>query len=338
MKKTIFIIITVVTVVMALVIGISVGGCQQKPGKPEQFEKVSIGISNQSLLSSLVIIAKEKDYFLEEGIDVELRGYVAGKFALEGLFKDEIDVSTVADMPIVTNSFDRNDFAIFGTILDSAQHAKVLTRKDKAINSPQDLIGKKIATTTGTTTHFFMVTFFAMNNLDLESVEIFDTKPAETVKMLINGEVDAIFTWEPNVLNAQKILGDNALLLPSDVGHDATFNLVSKKDFIENNQEQIKKLLRALGKAEEFVKDNREESVDIIASRLETDREDIDKLWDGYRFKISLPQSLIITLEDVARWSMRNNFTDKTEIPNYLDYVYLDALEEVKPEAVGIIH
>ena len=33
-----------------------------------------------------------------------------------------------------------------------------------------------------------------MNNLDLESVEIFDTKPAETVKMLINGEVDAIFT------------------------------------------------------------------------------------------------------------------------------------------------
>ena len=194
MKKTIFIIITVVTVVMALVIGISVGGCRQKPGEPEQFEKVSIGISNQSLLSSLVIIAKEKDYFLEEGIDVELRGYVAGKFALEGLFKDEVDVSTVADMPIVTNSFDRNDFAIFGTILDSAQHAKVLTRKDKAINSPQDLIGKEIAATTGTTTHFFMVTFFAMNNLDLESVEIFDTKPAETVKMLINGEVDAIFT------------------------------------------------------------------------------------------------------------------------------------------------
>lgn len=338
MKKTIFIIITVVTVVMALVIGISVGGCQQKPGKPEQFEKVSIGISNQSLLSSLVIIAKEKDYFLEEGIDVELRGYVAGKFALEGLFKDEIDVSTVADMPIVTNSFDRNDFAIFGTILDSAQHAKVLTRKDTAINSPQDLIGKKIATTTGTTTHFFMVTFFAMNNLDLESVEIFDTKPAETVKMLINGEVDAIFTWEPNVLNAQKILGDNALLLPSDIGHDATFNLVSKKDFIENNQEQIKKLLRALGKAEEFVKDNREESVDIIASRLKLDGEDIDKLWDDYNFRLTLSQSLIMTLEDEARWAIKNKLTEATEVPNYLDYIYVDALEEVKPEAVGIIH
>ena len=318
-------------IAIVVVIGMSVGGCSQP------MEKVSIGFSNQSLLSSLVIIAKDKGYFLEEGIDVELRGYVAGKFALEGLFEDEIDVSTVADMPIVTNSFDRNDFAIFGTILDSARHAKVLTRKDKDINSPQDLICKKIATTTGTTTHFFMVTFFAKNNLGLESVEIFDAKPTETVKMLINGEVDAIFTWEPNVLNAQKLLGDNAILLPSDVGHDATFNLVSKKDFIENNQEQIKKLLRALEKAEEFIRDNREESVEIIASRLKTEKEDIDKLWDDYNFRLTLSQSLIITLEDEARWAIKNNLTSATEVPNYLDYIYLYALEEVKPEALGII-
>ena len=26
---------------------------------------------------------------------------------------------------------------------------------------------------------------------------------------------------------------------------------------------------------------------------------------------------------------------EKTEFPNYLDYIYLDALEEVKPEAVA---
>jgi len=28
---------------------------------------------------------------------------------------------------------------------------------------------------------------------------------------------------------------------------------------------------------------------------------------------------------------------DKTELPNYLDYIYLDALKKVKPEAVRII-
>jgi NitT/TauT family transport system substrate-binding protein len=55
-------------------------------------------------------------------------------------------------------------------------------------------------------------------------------------------------------------------------------------------------------------------------------------------FELSLDQSLLINTEDEARWAIKNNLIDKTEIPNYLDYIYIDALEEVKPEAVGIIH
>jgi len=108
-------------------------------------------------------------------------------------------------------------------------------------------------------------------------------------------------------------------------------------DYIENNPELIRNVIKALAKAEEFANNNREESIDIIASRLETNREDIDKLWDDYEFKLSLSQSLIITLEDMARWSIQENLTDKTEVPNYLDYIYVDALEKVKPEAVTII-
>jgi len=51
-------------IVIIGVIGISVGGCQGQPGKPEQFEKVTIGISATSLLASLVHIEEEKGYFL----------------------------------------------------------------------------------------------------------------------------------------------------------------------------------------------------------------------------------------------------------------------------------
>jgi len=43
-------------------------------------------------------------------------------------------------------------------------------------------------------------------------------------------------------------------------------------------------------------------------------------------------------MEDQARWAIQNNSTDATEVPNYLDHIYIDALLEVKPEAIGIIH
>ena len=334
MKKAIF---TVAAVLVAFGIGISASGCQGQPGKPEPLEKVTIGISATSLLPALIRIAEEKGYFLEEGIDAEVRDYPTGKAALAAVFNGEVDMGTVADAPIVSNSFERNDFAIFVTILDSAQHTKALARKDSDINIPQDLVGKKVATTIGTTAHFFMSLFLALNGIDVSDVEIVNMKPGEMVEAIINGDVDAICGWEPNVSNAAKNMGDNAIILSSDVGYKATFNLVTMNDYIENNPELIRNVIKALVKAEEFASNNRGESIDIIASRLETDREDIDKQWDGYRFKISLSQSLIITLEDVARWSMRNNFTDKTGVPNYLDYIYMDALEEVKPEAIGII-
>jgi len=331
----------IIVVIIIILLGISIlyfTTWKQPQKYSGPIEKVSIGISATSLLPSLVHIAKEKGYFLEEGIDMEIKGYPTGKNALEATFKGEADMCTVADMPVVSNSFKRNDFTVFGTIMQGAEPVKCLARKDRNISTPQDLIGKKVATTIGTTGHYFMVVFFILNELDLEDVEIVNLKPAEMVKAIVKGNVDAIFTWEPNIYHAEKDLGDNGVILPSDVGYLATFNLVSKNDFIENNQQLLKRILKALIKAEEFTKDNREESVDIIAARLKTDREIIDKLWDIYEFRVSLTQSFLITLEDEARWFIKNKLTSVTEIPNYLDYIYWDALETVKPEAVEIIH
>jgi NitT/TauT family transport system substrate-binding protein len=46
---------------------------------------------------------------------------------------------------------------------------------------------------------------------------------------------------------------------------------------------------------------------------------------------------MLITFEEHALWMIKQALTDVTEFPNYLDYIYMDALEKVKPEAVGII-
>jgi NitT/TauT family transport system substrate-binding protein len=75
-----------------------------------------------------------------------------------------------------------------------------------------------------------------------------------------------------------------------------------------------------------------------VAERLNLDREVMNALWDDFVFEISLEPSLLVTLEDEARWAIKNRLTDATEVPNYLDYIYFDALEAVKPTVVGIIH
>ena len=333
------ILIEIIVVPAVVILGIGLYWSLQK--QPEKYrgpvEKVTIGISATSLLPSLVHIAREKGYFLEQGIDMEIKDYPTGKAALSATLEGKTDMATVADAPVAFTSFERNDFAIFATILNSAQHVKALARKDRNINTSHDLIGKKVATTVGTSAHFFMVTFFVLNLLDFSDVEVVDLKPNEMLEAIVSGDVDAIFAWEPNIWDAKKILADNAVILPSMVGYMATFNLVSKKDFIESNPELIKRIIKSLVKAEEFVKNNREESIDIVASRLNADRESTNELWNDYEFRVSLSQSLLVTMEDQARWAIQNNLTDATEVPNYLDYIYMDALLGVRPEAIGII-
>jgi len=51
-----------------------------------------------------------------------------------------------------------------------------------------------------------------------------------------------------------------------------------------------------------------------------------------------LDQSLVLALEDEARWAIKNKLTSKTKVPNYLNHIHLDALKSVAPSAVTIIH
>lgn len=323
-------------VVLLILISVLISGCAEEE-YGEEVEKASIGISATSLLSALIHIAQEKRYFLEEGVDVEIKGYSAGRFAFQAMLDGEVDISTVSDPNIVVQSFERNGFAAFATIVDSADHVKVLTRQDAGVSDPADLRGKKVATTIGTTAYFSMVSFFVFNNLALEDVEIIDLTPEEMVEAITNREVDVIFTWEPNIMEAQENLGEEAHILPNESGYAATFSLASKMDLINKNPEMLEKLIKALIKAEEFARQNEQESIEIVAVAVDKDKQDIGTLWGNYNFRISLDQTLILTLETEARWAINNGLVNPTRVPNYLNYIYVDALEAVKPEAIAII-
>ena len=43
----------------------------------------------------------------------------------------------------------------------------------------------------------------------MDEVEIVDLKPTELVDAIINGQVDAVLTWDPNAYNIKASLGKN---------------------------------------------------------------------------------------------------------------------------------
>lgn len=299
-------------------------------------EKIKLG-AELSILPSAVWVAEKKGYFKEQGLDVEITGFDSGKTALKTMLeKGGLDIVTAAQTPVVLNSFNRKDYAIVSAMAFSFNDVKLLARTDKNISGPKDLKGKRVGVTTNSTGHFFLDLLLNYHEYGISDVEIVDFKATELAPAISEGSVDAISAWEPHISNAEKLLNGEFVLFKTENIFREDFYFISNTDFIKTKPRVIERFLKAIEKAEKFILENREESISIVADRIKADREIVTGVWDDFEFRLFLDQATIISLEDEARWATRNKMAEKTEIPNYLDYIYFKTLERVNPDAVKI--
>ena len=323
-----------ITIATIAVIGISVGGCQEQPEKfTGPVEKITVAAAAY-LTGALVYVAEDQGFFEKNGLEVTIKDYESGKAAADALIDGEADISTSAGFVFVSNSFDHADLRVFGTVA-TAQVKELVARKDKGITTINDLIGKKIGVTKKSGAEFLFGVFLIFNALSCEDVELVDLKPSEIVEAISNGDIDATFTWDPYLYNIKKELGDNAISWPG--GQDFYFVLITKEDWIENNPAAAERFMKSVLEAEDYIKDNSEESKEFVKDRFDYESDYMDYSWPKQEFAVTLEQAMLIAFEDQARWVIKNKLTEATEVPNYLDYIYMDALEKVKPEAIGII-
>jgi NitT/TauT family transport system substrate-binding protein len=63
----------------------------------------------------------------------------------------------------------------------------------------------------------------------------------------------------------------------------------------------------------------------------------MDTVWPQNRFGLSLDQSLVLAMEDEARWTIANNMTNATAMPDFGKYIYTESLAKVRPGSINII-
>jgi NitT/TauT family transport system substrate-binding protein len=313
-------------------------GSQETTGATkEMLKEVSIG-TPRDVINSMTWIAKEKGYFEEEGLNITLQSYPSGKLALAGMLDDKVQIATSAEVPIMSNLFKKKDFSIFCTIGISGNEVKIVARRDAGISNPSDIKGKRIATQKNSAVHFFLYRFLIYNGITESELNISYLHPVDLVPALVNGDIDAFSMREPFIQRARDNFGDNIIIFEQPGIYTKTFNLIAHDKFIHDNPETIRKMLKAFIKAEHFMKQNRKESIEIIAKQHGLNKEQLKNEWNDYIFELSLNQSLLITLESEARWAIKTGLVNKRQIPNYLISIYLNALNEVKPQALTIIH
>jgi len=301
-------------------------------------EQLTIATYTEYAGSCPIFVAQEKGYFPSEGILAVIQPHPTGKAALEAVLQGQAHLGTSADLPIMFAALNDRPVSVVATIFSTEIDHGIVGRRDRGIVAPASLKGKRIGVTLGTSGHFLLDAFLNRQKLSPSEVKTLNLKPAELAAALVQGDVDAIATWEPFLSTSLAQLGGNGAIFPGDGVYNVLFNVSGTLDYVSKHPDTMKKFLRALIRGARFCREAPDAAREIAARTMKTDVAKLKALWPSYRFNVVLDQGLILALEDQSRWAIKNKLTDRTDMPNYLNYVYLDALRSVTPSAVTVVH
>jgi len=253
------------------------------------------------------------------------------------LVNGEVDMaSPVAEYVMVGKIFDNKKIQAIASI-DKVDYAFVIGRKDHGIEKVSDLKGKKIGVVRGTILEFQLGRFLELNGVNPADVTLVHGTLPQSASAIANGDVDAVMSIPPFTTSIQKQLGANAALWSAQNIQPFYALVLADNDWIKQHPKTVERFLMAMKQAEEFIINHPDEAKDILRKKLNFSDEEIGRVWSENQFSLSLDQSLILAMEDEARWMIQNNLINETTIPDFPDYLYLNGLQVIKPEAVNII-
>lgn len=306
-----------------------------KPGGWESISATPITLAMARETNHLAVLAVERGAFREEGLEVRFQTQESGKKALTTLLEGRADLALVGLGPLVLASFQDSDFQIVASVATHYDLYKIVARQDRDITAPAGLRGKRLGTTRASSLHYFASNFIQHHGMAHDGVTwrfVADIK--ELPLMLERGEIDAFCGREPYVGEAVSRLGEGAAVfhapeLPSNI-----LNLITTSRL--KDDELTRRLLRALLNAETYFREHRTDALAILARGLGKSPGEVERDLESVELRISLTQTLILEMEQLARWAITNRLVDKKAPPDFITRIHGDPLFQERPGAVDL--
>jgi len=317
-----------------LVVIFTAWGCQSREEGETKSAPLQISVAiTPAIYSGLITIAESKGFFRESGLEVLLKDYPSGLLAVEAMLRGEVQMATAADLVFVLKSGDDPSLRIVASIA-LANTTRIVARRDRTIVEPADLRGKRIGICPNTISEYYLSTFLLSYRIPRSEVTLVNLPPDGMTEALAGGEVDAISIWDVYVYDARKRLGENAVSWHDQPTQDFHWVLMARENVIQS-PEPVRLFLKALVKAQDFLLAHEDVAKGIIMRRRGFEPEFMRENWEDTRLDVSLSQSLVRSLDNAANWNMHRDGRF-AESPNFLNYIYTGALDQVDPRAVTI--
>ncbi|MEX0805514.1 MAG: ABC transporter substrate-binding protein [Candidatus Binatia bacterium] len=242
-------------------------------------DKVRIAVVNYNVSSLTAGIAEKKEFFKQEGLQVELIR-MRPPISVAALSSGEIDSSMICGSAIRAAVRGVLPLKIIATFMNGSNHALIVR---PGIQSVRDLKGKTLGIgAIGDTTHLAARALFKANGLDLEKeakVLAVGPDPARLAAMKEN-LISATLASPPADVEGKR-MGFNILLRTYEAFRFPTVSLCTTDTKIKQRRQEIKRTLKALIRGQRFLVENRAEAIQVLMEWAKTDKESAMAAYDA---------------------------------------------------------
>ncbi|MDW3225070.1 MAG: ABC transporter substrate-binding protein [Paracoccaceae bacterium] len=281
-----------------------------------------------------IVVAQSEGYFTEEGINLETVKFTSGRRALEALIGGQLDVAFMAEYPVSIAALRDQPFGTF-TTLSRYTANRMISKGSIGFEDPSSLMGKKIGTTKGSNTEFFTEALLEKFGVDAEVINV---SPPDIVPALARGDIDAGIMFPDFYPAAEKALGDDYREFRSDA-YVAWFVLSATPEMLNDRPEELAGFVRALIKAEDFIKAN----PDGAMAALETASEGLLSMgtiktkFAEAEYEIGLANGLLDILEVQANWVVEKGMVEAEPTRESIkEYLATGPLEMVDASRISL--
>jgi ABC-type nitrate/sulfonate/bicarbonate transport system substrate-binding protein len=334
LKRRSLIVLVVVILVIAIVLSSFVYLNSQKPFNGK-VESITVGTS-PSAFDTLIYVALDQQYFAVNGLDVTIENYPNGFAAAQGMLNGQVNIATSSDFVIAEEAVANVSLYAIGSLC-KYNNIEVIARTDLGITNISDLVGKKIGVLLGQSTQFYFAQFLEQNGISQNQLTIVNTPNQQLPMALANGTVDAIVTTPPYTSQAQSLLPNDTVTWSAQNNQFSYLEAVCSRSWAAANPDLIVRFLKALVEAQNFNINHPAQTMALVEKQLNVTSSSLASIWGGFQFSVTLTQPLILLMQNEAQWLISNNLTTATQVPNFINYIYVNGLETVNPNYVNVI-
>lgn len=241
-------------------------------GSSTELKEVRIGIpaADATGIIENAGIAEKLGYMDEElekvGYKAVYTGFGQGGTAInEAISSKQIDVAFEGDIPPIIGFSNGLNLKLFAS-LNSEAEMGIVVGKNSGIQSVQDLKGKKIVAAFGTVTYVYLVKLLEAYDLSIDDVEVINDI-ANGATLVASGDADAVVSTGTGVYQFQGAgIGEILTSSNEDTALSAQFFAVGDGDFLSENEEAAKAIVRALLRSKDEITANPEDTYAAMES------------------------------------------------------------------------